>query len=182
MCYRLLFIDMIKTFKKRSKRSVIWEISLDSLNNVVRNATTLTEILNKFGLFNKGGNSATLKRRLDEEKIDYSHIKLGTNSNLGRKFSNNWMTKEECLSEIFIRNSLRLRKIARVYLKKYNLIPYECKCGLKNEWNGNVLSLQLEHKNGIDNDHRLINLEWMCPNCHSQTKTFAGRSKRIKHA
>lgn len=43
-------------------------------------------------------------------------------------------------------------------------------------WNGQPLVLQLEHKNGINNDNRLENLAFICPNCHSQTPTYAGRN------
>lgn len=168
---------MIREFKKRSKRSIIWKIDSDAFKKLVSSSLSFSDILKSFNLKNKGGNCATLKRRLDEEQIDYSHIKVGNNTNLGKKF-NNWMTIEECLSEIFVKNSKRLRKIARIYLRKYNLIPYKCKCGLTDKWKENLLTLQLEHKNGIDNDHRLENLEWLCPNCHSQTKTFAGKNKR----
>lgn len=52
-------------------------------------------------------------------------------------------------------------------------------CGLGNQWQGKVISLQLDHINGIPNDNRLENLRFLCPNCHSQTETFAGR-KTIK--
>jgi hypothetical protein len=68
--------------------------------------------------------------------------------------------------------------------------PYECNA-CKNVnftkrdgvlmWNDQEIILQLEHKNGINNDHRLENLEFLCPNCHSQTSTFCGRNlKRFK--
>ena len=33
--------------------------------------------------------------------------------------------------------------------------------------------------NGIHNDNRIENLRILCPNCHSQTHTFAGRSNKI---
>ena len=39
------------------------------------------------------------------------------------------------------------------------------------------LSLQLDHINGINNDHRIENLRFLCPNCHSQTETYAGKNK-----
>lgn len=42
---------------------------------------------------------------------------------------------------------------------------------------GQSLSLQLDHINGINNDHRLENLRFLCPNCHSQTNTYAGKNK-----
>lgn len=169
---------MIRLFKKRSKRSIIWKLPHDQFKTLVKSSNSFSEILKHFELSNKGGNCATLKRRLQEEQIDYSHIKLGQDSNAGRKFPRNWMTEEEAEKELLITNSLRTRAVLRRYLKKYNLIPYQCKCGLTNDWQGKPLTLQLEHKNGVSNDHRLTNLEWLCPNCHSQTKTFAGRSKK----
>ena len=33
--------------------------------------------------------------------------------------------------------------------------------------------LVLDHINGINNDHRLKNLQFVCPNCNSQLSTFS---------
>jgi len=53
---------------------------------------------------------------------------------------------------------------------------YECsECGLS-EWRGKSLVLQLDHIDGNNSNHRLENLRLLCPNCHSQTETFAGRN------
>lgn len=61
-------------------------------------------------------------------------------------------------------------------------MEYKCAiCGIS-EWLGNPLSLQLDHINGISNDHRLENLRLVCPNCHSQTETFAGRNVKLLNA
>jgi hypothetical protein len=38
--------------------------------------------------------------------------------------------------------------------------------------------LELEHCNGVRNDHRIGNLKFLCPNCHSQTETFRGRNAK----
>ena len=73
------------------------------------------------------------------------------------------------------RSSLRKRIVSQ------NLIPYICSvCKNNGEWNGSKLSLQLHHKNGNGKDHKLENVEFLCPNCHSQTSNFSGRSVKRK--
>lgn len=58
---------------------------------------------------------------------------------------------------------------------------YICsECGNGDTWNDKPLTLQLDHINGVYNDHRIENLRFLCPNCHSQTSTFSGRSSKIK--
>ena len=51
-------------------------------------------------------------------------------------------------------------------------------CNNTGEWQGYTIALELDHINGINNDHRLENLRWLCPNCHATTKTFAGRNHK----
>lgn len=48
-------------------------------------------------------------------------------------------------------------------------------CGLS-EWRGADIPLSLHHVNGDRHDNRLENLQVLCPNCHSQTDTWAGRN------
>ena len=50
-------------------------------------------------------------------------------------------------------------------------------CGLS-EWNNLPIVLELEHKDGNNKNNSRDNLECICPNCHSQTKTWRGRNNR----
>jgi hypothetical protein len=50
-------------------------------------------------------------------------------------------------------------------------------CGLS-EWRGQPLAVQLDHSNGVRDDHRLENLRMLCPNCHSQTATYASKNRK----
>jgi hypothetical protein len=69
---------------------------------------------------------------------------------------------------------------ARITIKRHllraGIIVNRCDwCGLS-DWRGLPLSIQIDHVNGIHDDHRVENLRMLCPNCHSQTDTFAGKN------
>ena len=49
------------------------------------------------------------------------------------------------------------------------------RCGLS-EWLGAPITLELEHKDGNRANNTRSNLEGLCPNCHSLTKTWRGRN------
>jgi hypothetical protein len=74
------------------------------------------------------------------------------------------------------------RKVNRQHLRDRllaaGLITYECsECGIS-EWRGKPLALQLDHVDGDPLDNRPLKVRLLCPNCHSQTATFAGRNVR----
>ncbi len=81
-------------------------------------------------------------------------------------------TAEEALA-----NSKSRTTIKR-HLLRAGIIINRCDwCGLT-EWRGRPLSIQIDHVNGIRDDHRVENLRMLCPNCHSQTDTFAARNQK----
>ena len=69
------------------------------------------------------------------------------------------------------------RSAVRRFILKHNLLSYICAvCGQEPFWNGRPLSLILDHINGVNNDHRLENLRFVCPNCNIQLPTYGSKN------
>ena len=157
----------------------------DWLEELCRDSFSYAEVLRKAGRVQGGGSQQTLKNKIAEWGIDVSHFKgqhwakgstAKTNDALARMARKN---QRYDLEELFCENSLATRHTVRERILKDNLIEYKCAlCGNTGQWLGKEIALQLDHINGIGNDHRLENLRWLCPNCHATTETFAGKNNR----
>lgn len=66
-------------------------------------------------------------------------------------------------------------------LKRKKLIQNKCQsCGIKPEWQGKKLSLELDHIDGNWRNNSLENLRFLCPNCHYDTETHSTQPKKIR--
>ena len=54
-----------------------------------------------------------------------------------------------------------------------------CKCGIC-EYNNEPITLEVNHIDGDAENNILDNLEFLCPNCHSQTSNFRALNKNSK--
>ena len=157
------------------RTSVVWTIDGNRFREIVSKSNTFSDILRKLDIGVQGGNIKTLKKRLLEDKIDFSHIYAHN----GKRYS----AKPFPLNEVMIKNSTYSRASLKRQILKKELLKNECSiCEQKAEWNEKSLIMVLDHINGVNNDHRLKNLRFVCPNCNSQLSTFCGKhnKKRIK--
>lgn len=85
-------------------------------------------------------------------------------------------TRPPGYDDIFIITKHRRNFVVKNFIIKNNLIEYKCDiCKQLPMWNGKILTLHLDHKNGNKGDNRIKNLKFLCPNCHEQTDTMRGR-------
>lgn len=124
-----------------------------------------------------------LESRLDFEGINHDHLAAAF-AQRGRKAKSRVpayinMTNEEVISTYFTEGSPYSWFTIKRLIVDRKLLPHNCsECGLGPEWNGTPLTLQHDHINGINTDHRLENLRTICPNCHSQTDTYGGKNNQ----
>lgn len=153
----------------------IYKLSDEQFVELLKKSSTISEVLFKLGYTVKGNSwgYSQVKRRMDDLNLDYSIFK-GKSAVIKINKLNN-VKKEDILKE----NCRHQRTVLRRYVIKNNLIPYKCAiCGCT-EWQGKTLSLELDHINGVNNDNRLENLRFLCPNCHSQTSTYGSRNQQL---
>jgi 5-methylcytosine-specific restriction endonuclease McrA len=146
----------------------------DNLSFIVSNSNSYREVLIKVGLKDKGENRSTLKKYIKEMSLDISHF-IGKGNGLTSGHKSKF---KKSYDEILIKNSQVTNSTLRRLLLEEQLLEYNClKCGLGDEWMGEPITLQIDHINGIDNDNRIENLRFLCPNCHTQTSTWGSRNK-----
>lgn len=153
------------------KVSKVYSISDEEFCNLISQSDSYSEVLKQLGLTTHGGSSLDiLKRRIHELNCSVVHF--------GSQAKTKAPNIKYSLDEILVENS-SYSNISRLKLRliKEGYLEYKCaRCGIST-WLGQPLSLQLDHINGKNNDHRLENLRFLCPNCHSQTDTYAGKNK-----
>ena len=97
---------------------------------------------------------------------------------MGKRINNIKQNFEKILNgEITIQYGSSLRR----QILQNKTFEYKCnKCGIK-EWNDEKITLEIEHKDGNNYNNKKENLEFLCPNCHSQTKTYKRKKTLISN-
>lgn len=153
----------------------IYECTDEQFVQLIKNSSNIAEVLFKLGYAIKGNSwgYSQIKQRMVDLNLSFSDFK--GKSPLSIKNRANKISPDK----LFVNGSRHVRAVLRRHIITNNLIPYKCAiCGIT-EWNNKTLSLELDHINGINNDNRLENLRFLCPNCHSQTCTYGSRNSKI---
>jgi hypothetical protein len=154
------------------------DFSKDELQELLDTSNSYADVIRRTGLSIHGSNYRTLQNLIKKHELDTSTLKMNKKS---ASFRGN---RKQPLEEILVEHSTYPRSHLKPRLVDEGYLDYICTgCNNTGEWNNKKLVLQLEHINGNSCDNRIENLTFLCPNCHSQTPTYAGancnRKKKI---
>jgi hypothetical protein len=163
----------------RKKTSPVWMLDKKEMQELLNNCSSFVEVLEKLGLDGHSGNHRTLKERIKQDSLNIEELAKKRKE----KTSQRSIRKKIPLSEIMVENSSYSTNDLKKRIIVEGLLDYVCeKCKNNGNWMGKKLVLQLEHKNGNSKDHRIENICFLCPNCHTQTATYAGRNSSLKRS
>lgn len=144
----------------------IWNKKIYAREDIVNAASkvdSINKLISELGLNHSSKSHRALRQYVEQEGI----------------FITPFVSPKRIPDElVFVKDSPYVNN--RVNVKQRYLAmgyPNVCECGQGPEWNGKILVLQLDHINGKNDDHRIENLRILCPNCHTQTPTYAGRRR-----
>ena len=141
----------------------------------VAGSLSVRQVLSAIGLVPAGGNYKTVHDRIRRLGLDTSHF-TGAGWNVGARYRD--IGQPFSWEGVLVENSaykstFRLRK----RLVEFGVKEAACEgCDLK-EWRGQPIPWELHHANGVNNDHRLANLQLLYPNCHALTENYRGKNQ-----
>jgi 5-methylcytosine-specific restriction endonuclease McrA len=153
-------------------------IGREALTAAVAVSTGIAGVLRALGLPPGTTGRRQVRKSLDTYGVDTSHF-TGQ-----RHFRGTVAPNRKPAEQILTRRPAgagRTRtKLLRRALDDLGVRRTCAECGTGELWQGRRLVLEIDHINGDRLDNRQANLRYLCPSCHSQTGTFAGRSSRAR--
>lgn len=166
----------IDTSHFTTARGATFGFSQDELTRAVAESRGLAGVMRALGLppFN-GAGRAEVARSIDAYGLSTEHF-VGQGHRLDIP-SPSRKSADEVLRRLNDNASRTKTSMLRRALDEVG-VPHRCvACGLGDVWQGKRLVLEIDHINGDRLDNRRQNLRYLCPSCHSQTRTFANPTR-----
>lgn len=150
----------------------------DELKLIVDNSVNYLQVIRTLGLSESGGAQQYIKKIIKILDIDTAHF-LGYNTASG--FKNSHIVR-------VTKNADELLTLGNVKVKTHQLkralnergVEYKCDiCDLV-KWLDQPITLQIHHKDGNTYNNVIENLQYLCPNCHTQTDNWGFKGKKYK--
>lgn len=139
---------------------------IDLIKQTAKESNSIIEILRKLNLSGALYNYNKLKKIAFENNIE---LPIG-----GIVTTTHFLTIP--LDNLLIEKGTTTSSHLKKRLLKENRMIEKCIICNTVTWLSSPLTLHLDHINGDPSDNRIENLRLLCPNCHSQTSTYAGKN------
>lgn len=147
----------------------------EQLKDAVKNSFSIIGTLRLLRIREAGGNYRTIHKAIKKYKLDISHF-TGQGHLKGKTHNYNSRTLEEILTKGKHENSHMIRK----RLLKEKVKQHKCENCCLDLWLSKPIPLELHHIDGNHENNELINLQLLCPNCHTLTDNYRGKNKKNK--
>lgn len=157
-----------------------FSFSESEFRDAIKTSISYRSAFLKLGLCGEGAGYKSCRRLVKVLNLETSHF-LGRGHLIGK--NHNWSKRHETTSILTKNSSYTSTYHLKNRLLAENLLIYKCyvhNCDIGAVWLNSPLTLQLDHINGDNTDNRIENLRLLCPNCHSQTNTYAGKNSRTE--
>jgi hypothetical protein len=156
----------------RPRNAILYQYTHEQLEAYMAESHSITDLVHRLGVSYTRWTRQLVKARLDEFGLDYNSLVCSGVSK--QKIDH---AKKYSHDDLFREGSSPSRASLKKRFMKLDIAPYQCAtCKLGPEWQGQKLVLILDHINGVNNDNRVENLRFLCPNCNAQTPTFTGKN------
>lgn len=149
----------------------------EKLEEAVKVSDSISDVVRLFGNIKSGSVHQHISKRIKEFKIDTSHF---TRKKRYDKSIKKVLNFEDILVYDRLDGRREKTKILRRALLESGVI-YECsRCGNDGKWEGEEMTLEIDHINEDSLDNNKNNLRFLCPNCHSLRGNNVPRRKPKK--
>lgn len=146
------------------------KIPIDEMKKIISESFSFSEVCRRCGWVINTGSFKVIRKYIKDYNISISHFR-GRRTNIG-----NALGQGKPLEEILTKNSFYKNSHLKKRLIKAGIKEYRCEiCGIS-EWMGKPLMIEMHHINGDNTDNRIENLQFLCPNCHSQTDNYKNKN------
>ncbi|GAA3484292.1 HNH endonuclease signature motif containing protein [Streptomyces yanii] len=168
----------IDTSHFRNARLAIPE---DALRAAIPKAASYADVMRSLGLEVNDTNHRRVRRRVLQLELDTSHFKRRPWASGSTRTHEPKPIASTTLA-VMPQGSSRANR-ARLHRALQEVgTPYRCdSCGNPGEWQGQPITLQIDHISGDWLDNRAGNLRYLCPNCHAITDTWCRNRKGKPH-
>lgn len=151
--------------------NIKYKYTKEILEDAVKQSLSYADVLRYLGVKIAGGNYAHIKRQIQKFGIDTSHFqdRLHNFRNAAREKA--FASRKSCDEVFNLSPEYRLKgkMLTRALIESG--VEYKCaKCGIGKEYNGLPITLEVDHIDENWRNNKKENLQFLCPNCHSQRK------------